>query len=378
MRHLIKPTAAAGLALALGLVAGGASAQGRTFAAEGSDTVMGAGARHLAMGGTGAATANDPHAVYYNPSLLADIDRFTVSGTRQLDASLRPYTFIGAAVPLDFLEPLGFSATFGLARYNRVHAHTTGAWGPGDFESIFVRYLLPSLVGTYDGELDSKTLVNRFALGFSHDALPGLNLGVNVDWIDCKTNLCGVKASSSGITMASVHATALSYGVSASYHITPDLTVGAAFTDIDTQLDVSSIITDASGTRWIFSQAQLPRQFKAGVAWQASERLLVAGGYQKFWGTYGTYDLDFQTLHAGLEYSINDWLTGRAGAWMPIRLSASNGLALNFPALPVPTIGMGAAWGAFEADLAVYLHPLMSMSARRPQLSTDLTLTARF
>lgn len=366
------------LALLCGCALGTAEGQGRTFAAEGSDTVMGVGARHLAMGGTGAATADDAHAVYYNPSLLADIREFTVSGTRQLDATLRPYTFVGATLPLPFLEPLGIDASFGLARYNRVHAHTTGAWGPGDFESIFVRYLLPSLKGTYDGELDSKTLVNRFAFGVAPKGLPGLSLGANVDWIDCKTNLCGVKASSSGITAASVHATALSFGASASYQPNEALRVGAAFTDIHTRLDVTSLITDSAGTRRIHTRVPLPRQFKAGISWQASDRLLLAGGYQKFWGTYGSYDLDFETLHGGIEFEQNDWLTLRAGAWMPVKLTASNGLKMNFPPVPVPTAGLGAKWGGFEADLSLYLHPLMSMSARRLRLSSDLSLTARF
>jgi opacity protein-like surface antigen len=366
------------LACVLGLAAGSATAQGRTFAAEGSDTIMGVGARHVAMGGTGAATADDPHAVFFNASLLADIDRFTVTGTRQLDGTLRPYTFIGAAVPLTFLEPLGFDATFGVARYNRVHARSNGAYGANEFESIFLRYLLPGISGTFKGRIDSKTLVNRFALGLRHEDLPQLSLGANVDWIDCKTNSCGVHAGSNGYETGSVHATALSYGVSASYRVTDDLTFGASYTDISTTLKVRTVITDNLGRRVRMDHAKLPSQLKLEAAYRLNDRLLFAAGYQRFWGTYGSYDLNFETAHGGVEFVQNDWLTWRAGAWMPLDIEASHGVSMDLPPVPIPSAGMGLRWGGIEADLSLYAHPMMTMHERFPALSSDLTLTYRF
>lgn len=365
------------LFLALGL-AGSAAAQGRSFYAEGSDTILAVGARHIAMGGTGTATADDPLAVFYNPARLAGIDRFEVTATRQLDAVLRPYSFAGMAVPLTFLDPLGLDATFGFARYNRVHARSSGAFTEGEFASIFLRYLLPGMTGTFDGEIDSKTLVNRFALGIAPHGVPGLRLGANVDWIDCKTNTCGMHGGSNGYEVRTVHATALSFGFSASYALTDRLTIAANYTDMNTTLTVHSILTDDLGTRDFDFEARLPGKLNVEAALQATDRLLLAAGYQKFWGTYGNYDLNIETLHSGAEYLGSHGLTWRGGLWMPLDISASNGLSPDLPFPFAPTAGVGWRQGGLNIDLALYAHPLMSMSGGSPKISADLTVGYRF
>ena len=68
--------------------------------------------------------------------------------------TLRPYTFIGAAVPLHLSDDLGFDVTLGVARYNRVHARSQGAFAATEPESVFLRYLLPGISGDFDGEID--------------------------------------------------------------------------------------------------------------------------------------------------------------------------------------------------------------------------------
>lgn len=356
-----------------------ACAQDRTFVAEGADAIMAVGARHIAMGGTGTATADDPLAVFYNPARLSGIRQFTISGTRQIDAALRPYTFVGATMPLDFLEPLGLNATFGVARYNLVHARSSGAFAEDEFESIFLRYLLPGVSGTFDGDIDSKTLVNRFALGVAPDALPGLSLGVNVDWIDCKTNTCGVHGGSNGYEIRTVHATALSFGLSMNYALTDRLTFGANYTDINTRLQVDAVTTDDLGTRDAHFSVAVPSKLNLELAYQVSDRLQVATGYQKFWGTYGNYDLNFETFHAGAEYQGGYGLTWRGGLWMPLKITATNGLDIGLlPAPFAPTVGVGWQHGSFSADLAVYAHPMMSMSEDTLHLSSDLTIGYRF
>ncbi len=366
------------LAALFALATAGATAQGRSFSAEGSDTIMGVGARHIAMGGTGTATADDPHAVFYNPARLAGIDSVIVSGTRQLDATLRPYTFIGATLPIDLFSDAGLDLTFGVARYNRVHARSSGAFGAGEPESIFLRLLLPGISGTFDGDIDSKTLVNRFAVGLRHEAIPGLSIGANVDWIDCKTETCGVHGTSNGFESRSVHATALSFGLGVSYELTERLTVAASFSDIATTLDVSTIVTDDNGTRASGFRADLPRKLNIEAAFAMTDRLLFAAGYQKFWGTYGNYALNFETVHAGVEWARSDALTWRAGFWAPLDLSATNGLSFNPPFPLAPTLGMGWRWGAMTTDLALYAHPLMTMHEKAPALSADLTVSYRF
>ncbi len=370
---------AAAITAALAILATGAQAQTRSFNAEGTDTALGVGARHLAMGGTGASTADDAHAIYYNPALLADFDRAVVSGTVQLGAELRPYTFIGAVLPLDVLDPLGLNVTLGAARYPRVHARSSGAFAADEAESVFLRLLLPSVSGTFDGDIDSKTMVNRFALGLSHEALPQLRLGFNLDWIDCKTNTCGVHGTSAGIETQSVHATALSYGVSAALDLTDRLTLAASYTDIDTTLDIDFIVTDDNGTRQTTGQADLPSQIKLGASYTLNQRWRFAAEYQRVWGAYGSYDnLSLATLHGGVEYSYNDWLTLRGGAFTLLTMETPNGLTAEMPFPFAPTLGAGARWGGLDADVALYAHPVQSLHENTPAITADVSVSYRF
>ena len=354
----------------------------QTFLLEGTDAVMGVGARYLAMGGTGTSTANDPHAVFYNPSLLTGIDRVTIAGTRQLDAELRPYTFIGIALPLLFVKDAGLNITLGAARYNRVHSRSSGAFGANEPESIFLRYLLPGISGTFDGDIDSKTLVNRFALGFSHEALSKFSLGVNVDLIDCKTNSCGVHAGSNGYEVQSVGANAANFGVSTTYRPHNRLTLGASYTDIGTTLKVNTVTTDNTGTRRKLSYSGLPSQLRLEASYVWNEQWLLATGYQKMWGAYGSFVLNYETVHLGAEFQQNDVVAWRVGFWAPVQIKSSQGVNFTFPyglpTIPVPTAGVGLDLSDVEVDLVAHLNPLMTLHKEYPVISTELTLTYRF
>ncbi len=375
----------AALAQGLGMVGLGMAsmafapaAQAQTFHAEGSDTIFGTGARHVAMGGTGTATADDPLAIFYNPSLLAGIDRPMISVTRQVDGTLRPFTFAGLTLPLPLPDSLGVEASIGFARYNRVHARSSGFLAEDDMRSVFLRYLLPGMTGDYDGKIDSKTLVNRVALGVAPSGGTGLSLGVNLDYIDCKTETCGVEAGGSGWVARSVHATALSLGASASYRFDDRLTLGASWTDIDTTLTTRQTRTDANGTRELTYHTRLPAKLNLEAAWQATDRILLAAGWQKFWGDYGGYTLNFETLHFGAEYQADNGLTWRGGLWAPLEMSSSLATQIELPAPAAPTAGIGWKRDNFTADLSVYAHPVMSISEDKPVISGDLTLGWRF
>ena len=370
------------LAITVSMAVSSGSAFAQTFLLEGTDAVMGVGARYLAMGGTGTSTANDPHAVFYNASLLTGIDRVTIAGTRQLDAELRPYTFIGIAVPLPFLEDSGFNITLGAARYNRVHSRSSGAFGANEPESIFLRYLLPGISGTYDGDIDSKTLVNRFALGLSHEALSKLSFGANVDLIDCKTNSCGVHAGSNGYEVQSVGATAVSFGVSTTYRPNNRLTFGASYTDIGATLKVNTVTTDNTGTRRRLSYSGLPSQLRLEASYIWNDQWLLATGYQKMWGAYGNYVLNYETINFGAEFQQNDVVAWRGGFWAPVQIKSSQGVNFNFPyglpTIPVPTVGVGLDLSGVEVDLAAHLNPLMTLHKEYPVISAELTLTYTF
>lgn len=364
-----------GSALVLCLVlAGPLWAEDRTFSAEGADAAFGLGPRYLAMGGTGAATADDVYALYYNPANLGGIDRPMVTLGRQVEAVLRPYSFAGVALPLPFTQAYGFDATLALARYPRIHAHSTGAFGPDDFESVFLRFLLPGLTGDYDGTIDSKTMVNRLALGVTLHDLPWLSLGGNVDMIDCRTGTCGVSAG----TVYSVHATAVSYGLSVALRPSDTVTLGLAVSDVSTGLTITSVTTDASGSTTSILQSQLPWRVGIEAAWQARSDLLLAVGTQSYRGHYGGYDLVIDTLHAGAEWQAGGPWAVRAGAWAPLRIESGQFVTPQVIAKAAPTLGLGWKKAGVAADLAILVHPLDSMHAGRPVVSEEFSLTIQF
>lgn len=360
---------------ALVVGAGAAGAEPQEFTAEGSDSVFGLGARQLAMGGTGTATAFDTYALFYNPANLAVIDRPLLTAGRQLDAELRPLSFMGFAMPLQFARDAGWDASFALGRYPRIHAHSDGAFGPEDFESIFLRFLLPGLKGQYDGTIDSKTLVNRLAFGLSAPGVKGLRFGANIDLIDCRTETCGVDTGDT----YSVHATAVSFGVSAAWDVSDRWTLGLAVSDLSQGLTVTTITTapDGSTTRGQV-QSAMPWRLALEAAWQAREDLTLALGAQSYRGRYGDYGLEIDTLHLGAEWQAGGPWVLRAGAWAPLRIWSSQFDAPSLIAPAAPTLGLGWRQGPVTADLAVFAHPVNSMHEGVPVISQEFSLTWRF
>jgi len=360
------------------ILCGPLAAQDRTFVAEGSDTVIGLGARHLAMGGTGTATADDPHAIYYNPARLALIDRPVLTFGRQLDAELRAFSFAGFALPLTFAENFGWHVTLAAGRYPRVHARSSGAFGEDDPESIFLRILLPGISGTYDGDIDSKTLVYKFAAGFRPMAHDRLSFGINVDWIDCRTNSCGVHAGSDGVEEATVHARALSFGAGLDYRLTDRLTLAATVTDIDTTLRVDGVATDESGTTEKTFEAKVPMRLNLEAAWQASDTLLLAAGYQLYSGEYGKEPLDVRTAHLGAEWHFAESWASRFGMVVPFEFRNGAGDEIEMPFPFAPTLGLGWKGGGLSADLALFAHPIMTFHEGAPVISAELSVSYSF
>lgn len=367
-----------GFAALAALGAGEAQAQGRTFVAEGTDVAFGLGARGLSMGNTGTSNGNDPHSIFYNPALIAGFDRPMISITRQANAQLRPYSFLGLTTPFPLLEPLGWDMVLGFANYPRVHSRSTGAFTETDPQSVFLRFLLPGVSGTYDGDIDSKTLVWRFAIGLQPANNDRLQLGFVIDRIDCKTNACGIHAGSVGYQIKSVHATAFSLGAGVTYKLTDRFTIAASVFDIDTDLYVVSYTEDGAGKRWQRSYVDLPRNVNIEAAWQANDRLLVTGGYRSYAGDYGTYKLSLKTLHLGAEYSFAGGWKARGGLWRPLEISANNGLSPQLPFPVAPTVGAGWSNDRFSMDAALYVHPIMSFHYGRPAPTVEVSLGYKF
>jgi hypothetical protein len=352
-------------------------AEAKSFEAEGSDTGAGIGARYVALGGTGVTTADDVFAIYFNPAGLADVRGVEFAVSRQLNATLHAINFLGAAWRLPLEERWGMKATVAAAYYPRIHARASGAFDESDFESVFLRYLLPGISGTFDGDIDTKTKSYRLAIAAAPLQSTQWSVGFYVERIDCKSTFCGVHATSNGFTTSSTGATAIGVGVGVRYRLTSEWTVAASVSDINTRLTVNSVTTDVAGTRTQQISAQFPRKFATGAAWQFSSDVVLAAEYEITKGKYGKSDIDIQVLRSGVEKVAGEWVY-RAGALVPIKIESSTTGRLHAPFPFSPTLGLGWRPGNLKIDFALYVHTVMSMNKGAVSPAADLSLGVSF
>lgn len=349
------------------------AAGARSFAAEGADTGAGLGARQVALGGTGVASSDDLYAIYFNPAGLAQVQGVELSVARQVNATLHPFNFAGAAWRLPLDAARGVDATVAAAYYLRIHARASGSFNQSDFESVFIRYLLPGIQGTFDGDVDTKTKTYRVAFGLAPRASRDWSLGMYVDRIDCKSTFCGVHATSNGFTTSSTGATATGFGLGVRVRAAEQWMLAASVSDIHTRLSVNSTTTDAAGTRTSVSTAEFPRRVAAAVAWSGERGQVAAVDYEMSKGRYGSSEIDLQALRVGFELPDRAW-AWRVGAVVPIRIFSTSSGTLKAPFPFAPTAGVGWRVGGFKIDLAAYVHAVMSMHKDRPSPAAELSL----
>lgn len=364
-------------ALALLIAASTAHAADRTFQAEGVDTGAGVGPRWIAQAGAGVASADDLYAIYTNAAGLVGVQGFELSISRQLNAKLHAYNFIGAAWRLPLPENWGWKTTLAGSFYPRIHARASGAYTEADFESLFLRFLLPGVDGTFDGDIDSKTKTWRLALGMAPSGDSPWSFGAYVDRIDCKSNFCGVHAHSNGYTVQSTGAKAHAIGFGVRYALSPTLTLGFQASDLNTKLNIHTITTDDAGTRETSTEAHFPRKLAAGLAWRWTGATSIAADFESTHGAYGSTQVDLQVLRFGLEHRTAPWAL-RAGALVPLRIRSSDSGRLRLPAPVAPTAGLGWQDGPLKVDFAVYAHAVMSMHKDKLSPAADLSLSLAF
>ena len=363
---------AAGLGLLLMLAAPAAKAQ--SFWAEGSDTGAGVGARYVALGGTGVSISDDVYAAYYNPAGLAQVRGLEWSVSRQMNARLHEVNFLGVAWRLPLQRQLGLDVTVAGAYYPRIHARASGAFDDSDFESIFLRYLLPGISGTFDGDIDTKTRSYRLAVGVRPAQDSSWSVGAYVERIDCKSDFCGVHATSNGFTVSSTGAKATGLGLGVRYRPSAVWTLAASVSDLDTRLTVNSVTTDDLGTRSRQTRARFPRKIALGAAWQFLPNVAVAAEVEVTQGTYGTSEIDLQILRMGVEKVAGPWAY-RAGAVVPVRIDSSATGDIEPPFPFAPTLGLGWRHGPFRVDFALYAHQVMTLNKGRISPAADLSLS---
>lgn len=342
---------------------------------------MGVGAEAIGLGGAVCAGTKSLYSIYWNPAGLAELDENQLSISGQPNAKALPINFAGIALSGEWLRFGGLKSAIGFAWIPRLHVTASGAYTADDFESLFLRFALPDLPGSFSGNIRSKTKDFRLSWALMPENNPRWSLGLTIARIDCGTSFCGVKATDPGqYVTESTKATAYAVNVGGKYFYSKDLTFGFNLKDVNTKLDVAIKTTyqDGSVSNRIVKTA-FPRDLTVGAFWQYSPNLNLSLDYQTQYGQYGTYKMNFQILRAGAEY-LHKRFRYRFGMIAPVTLQASEigdyRRKLPFPVMP--TIGMGWNGQFVNVDAALYTQPVMSAQRNKAYLAVDISVTAKF
>ena len=348
-----------------------------SFDAQGSDLLMGVGAKNIATGGASTANTNDIYAIFYNPAGLSEIKSAQLSISTQADAKLGYVNFLGLAYAFP-IESLNLKVAVAFAYIPRLYISASGKYVEEDFESIFLRYTLPGLSPNFDGDIESKTDDYRFAIAFSPLQNPSWSLGVSAGYVNCATTFAGTTSEDpTNFTYMSTVAKATAFGVGAKYYASEDLTFGVSMKNLDSKLTVAVDTTDDSAKTSKTYDVEFPYDFSVGAHWKYDEDIQLAADYQQVFGSYGDYDIDFKLLRFGGTIS-DDSLDYHVGIIAPITLSSSKVDTPELPYPATPTLGMGWHNEYVDLSMAFYIHPIMSLHLNAPSPSLDLSMTYNF
>jgi len=355
--------------------------EARTFSAEGSDLLMGVGAENIGMSGAVSASTDDIFSLYWNPAGLAELNSDEVAVSAMTNAEILPINFAGAAFTTNWLGDYGLKSTIAVSYIPRLHVKSTGAFSKNELESIFLRFALPDLPGTFDGKIESKTKDYRISFGFKPEHEAKWSAGFSLARVDCTTFFCGTTARSPGeYIIETTKATAYGLNVGAKYFATPDLTFGFMFKDVNTKLDVELTTTYPDGrVKREVMRLEFPRDITLGVAWQVSEDKQLSFDYENIFGTYGKYGLDFRVLRAGYKQQDGS-LSYHAGLVAPLKLESEKvGNSADDLVFPLaPSFGLSWNQGNYRLDSALFAQLLMSAVKKKVVPGFELTLTAYF
>lgn len=338
---------------------------------------MGVGSEAIGLAGAMCARTNDVYAAFWNPAGLAEMDDNEVATSRMANAAVLGNNFLGIAFGNERLSFGGMKSRFALAWVPRMHIKASGAYDKNDIESVFLRFALPGLSDTFDGDIETKTKDVRFSWAITPKQDPRWSFAVTVARVDCATAFCGVTADDPGnYHVASTGASAWAVNLGGKYYFSDEWTFAAALRDVDTTLDVetNTYYQDGTQTHEIF-QTDFPRDLSIGAWWRYSPDLNFSFDYQALYGDYGNYKLNFQNLRVGGEV-VREHMRYRGGLLIPLVLKADE-LANLRGKLPVPfapTVGLGWRGKSLVFDVALYAQPIMTYQRQSLYPGLDLTL----
>jgi len=302
-----------------------ASAHAKSFEAEGSDLLTGVGAEAIALSGAVVAETSSIYSLYWNPAGLAELEEDQLSFSKQTNAKIIPLNFAAIAFTTNWLSSFGLKSSLALSYIPRLHVKASGAYGDNDLKSIFLRFALPDLPGTFSGDIESKTKDNRVSFAIMPEFDAKWSMGFSIAKVDCKTFFCGVTANEPGkYKISSTKATAYAFNIGGKYYYNPDFTLAFNLKDVNTSLNVGikTVYQDGTTKHSTFHTA-FPKDLTLGAQWLYHSDLKLSFDYQTLFGKYGNYNMDIKVLRAGLEYS-NQSFRYRAGLLAPLKLKAGN------------------------------------------------------
>ncbi|MBU1659217.1 hypothetical protein KKG72_09230 [bacterium] len=351
--------------------------EANVFDAEGSDLLMGVGAKEIARGGAAVAKTNDIYSIFWNPAGLSEITAGEMSLSTQADGDLSRINFFGIAYAFP-LEEIGIKISFAFAYIPRLYMKASGEFRESDFESVFLRYTLPGLSGNFDGKIDSKTDDLRVALAVSPLKNRFWSLGFSIASVNCATTFGGVTMEDpTNFQSVSTIARAVSFGIGAKYYANESLTFGLNIKNIDSTLTVAVDRIDKSGYTHNSYEVEFPIDLTFGANWKLNDVMDLAMDYQQVYGAYGDYNIDFRTLRMGTSID-DDSLSYHVGAIIPLKLASDKLEQINLRIPLAPTAGMGWHNDTVDVSFAFYFHPIISHQKGSPSPSLDVTVGYKF
>ena len=354
--------------------------QAKTFIAQGSDLLMGAGPQSIGLAGAVTANISGIYASYWNPAGLIQQKHHEASISRQTGSALEPISFVGisGSYQAEFLPKTKFAYAF--AWLPRLHVSADGLFEEDSFETLFLRFALPEIPSDFEGHTKSKTRDFRFSLAVSPAIAPRLSLGLTTAYIRCVSNFCGSKINDPDSQYsADTDASAIAFNLGLQYQLNDQFKFGANIKDINTTLKVKTVIEQDGIKRNETFYSEFPHDLSVGAFWKALPNLELSSDYQFLLGDYGGYNIDIQLWRTGISYQYGHF-NFRMGALIPTKLHTgfAKNLKQDMPAPLLPTIGIGWKNNYVSIDTSIYPHPVISYQRQTLKLVAESSVSVFF
>lgn len=350
----------------------------RVFEAEGADLLLGVGSEEIAKGGAVVSSTNDAYAVFWNPAGLSEIkeNEFIISKT--VNGSLIDINYLAIAKTLYF-DDQDLKLTLAFAYIPKIYIKTRGKFYDHEPASIFSLYTLPELSGNYDGKIDSVTDDYRFAMAISPIQNPKWSVGLSLGHISCGTTFAGYTMEDpNNYTVNETTAEVLSLGAGFKIFINDNWTFAGNARNINGQLDVEIIETNDNGKQVDNYVVPIPNDITLAANWQNEDKnKQFAVDYQRIYGTYGNFDLDFQFLRTSYTLYNRD-IRYHMGFILPVKMQSNKLEDIKLPIPVLPSTGLGWEYEDITLALSIYAHPIASYTNEKVELFSDFSIKYSF